>query len=233
MADGKPSLRIDWFDGSVIEDSKPRSAAFLDENEQPPGSEIEKEPVQIEKKPIGYKRLLDISLMEPDKLALEVSYRPGFWNLLDQTELKGDFIVLIVKVLDSIFKTIRLDGANSKMIKLLETRFLPSDFLEKLSDYVKTLPDVKIVEKRMNSQLWDDIETVFSTVVSLCDGIAHFHGKKTKDVFESLDKLLKVLCMSAIGVAQEHSERIGEELFERISKLESEIDIEEISVCLN
>lgn len=227
---GNPSLRIDWFDGSVIEDAKPSgSATYFDEDQVPDANE---KSTQAEKKPIGFKKLLDISLMEPDKMTLEVSYRPGFWTLFDQSDLKGDFIVLIVKILDSILKTIKFDEGNSKMRKQLETRFLHSNFLDKLTVFLSTLPKVKIVEKRLNIHLWNDVEAFFFGVVSLCEGLTHFCAKENTYIKMKIDELLKVLVINALGVSEKHFEKISEELFEMILKLENEIDASMTLVCI-
>ncbi|KAI8434631.1 hypothetical protein MSG28_003164 [Choristoneura fumiferana] len=96
----KPSLRIDWFDGTLIEESSHNSgqntSKFADEEQ--PETEVLPQPQQFQKKPIGYKKLLDISMLQPPTLTLEISHKNSFWYLMD-SELKGDFIVLIVKYL--------------------------------------------------------------------------------------------------------------------------------------
>lgn len=214
----KASLRIDWFDGTLIEDVRPNSSTtseFADE-EQPEPAKPEK-PQYTEKKPIGFKRLLDISMLKPPILNLEVSHRPGFWNLLDEKELKGDFIVLIVKILASVYKSLEI-GENSKIVKMLRTRFQNSNFLVNLKNYLDELPSVRIVEKRLNSHLWDDAESFYGNVIELCEGAISFEGSDTEFMKEILD-LLEVTEVSAIGVREEHTERFSDDMFVKIETL--------------
>lgn len=215
----KRSTRIDWFDGTIVEDTKANSD-FADEDQ--PGGETGSK--YTEKKPIGYKRLLDMSLLKPPVLTLEISHRPGFWNLFDQDDLKGDFIVLIMRILANVYKEIEPND-KSKIATLLKTKVLKSSFLEKLKKYLIDLPSVRVVDKKMNVQLWDDVEGFYLLVLELCKGIRRFAGSST-DYNDLLHDMLEALEVSAVGVREEHSERFGSELFEGISslKLETEDD---------
>lgn len=218
----KTSLRIDWFDGTLIEDNRSNTgagaSAFADE--EPPEPPPSANPQYKEKKPIGFKRLLDISMLQPPLLTLEVAHRPGFWNLFD-SELKGDFIVLIVKVLANIYKTLE-PGEKSRIANLLKTKFEKSSFLDILKEFLTDLPQVKIVEKRMNSQLWDDAESFYVNVVSLCEGIVDF-GENTPEFLNVIYDLLEVTETSAVGVREEHSETFSNDLFVRIHQSQSKI----------
>lgn len=214
-------MRIDWFDGTVVEDSRSiaTTSQFADEEEDI--SDVAKKPTHkqtnTEKKPIGFKRLLDISLLKPPILTLEVSHRPGFWNLLDEEELKGDFIVLIVKILASIYKSLR-NGENSKIVTMLKTRLRNSKFLLNLKNYITDLPAVRIVEKRLNTHMWDDAEGFFIEMVELCEGILNFGGN-SEEYLQNIFELLEATEISALGVIEEHSERFSNELFDRIEKI--------------
>ncbi|CAH0585889.1 unnamed protein product [Chrysodeixis includens] len=221
MSDNKASLRIDWFDGTLIEDARPNSSAATSEfaDEEPPEPKATPRPPYTEKKPIGFKRLLDISTLNPPILNLEVSHRPGFWNLLDEEELKGDFIVLIVRILANVYKTLE-PGENSKIVKLLRTRFQNSNFLVNIKNYLDELPSVRIVEKRLNSQLWDDAEAFYVNILSLCEGIMNFESDNVEFIKEVLD-LLELTEVSAIGVREEHTERFSNDLFVKIEDLKS------------
>ncbi|KAJ8731576.1 hypothetical protein PYW07_004740 [Mythimna separata] len=221
MSDGnKASLRIDWFDGTLIEDARPNTSGtseFADEDQPEPKPETK--PQFTEKKPIGFKRLLDISTLQPPILNLEVSHRPGFWNLLDEDELKGDFIVLIVRILANVYKTLE-PGENSKIVKLLRTRFQNSNFMVIIKNFLDELPSVRIVEKRLNSQLWDDAEGFFVSILNLCEGIINFERDNLEFMKEILD-LLEITEVSAFGVREEHTERFSNELFVRIEQLKT------------
>ncbi|KAG6440596.1 hypothetical protein O3G_MSEX001366 [Manduca sexta] len=221
MADGKSSLRIDWFDGTLIEESRlnANTSAFADED-QPEPTPPEK-PQQIEKKPIGFKRLHEISLMEPPGLTLEVAHRPGFWNLLDEAELKGDFIVLIVKILAKVYKSLE-PGERSKIATQLKTRFQNSNFLVILKKYVNGLPSVRVVEKKLNFQLWDDVEAFFFQIVNLCEEIINFGGN-SEEFLQYINDLLEITETSAIGVCKEHMEVFNDELFDKIREIRSRI----------
>lgn len=216
----KASLRIDWFDGTLIEDARPNTSAnseFADEEQPEPKPETK--PQFTEKKPIGFKRLLDISTLQPPILNLEVSHRPGFWNLLDEDELKGDFIVLIVKILANVYKTLE-PGENSKIVKLLRTRFQNSNFLVNIKNYLDELPSVRIVEKRLNLQLWDDAEAFYANILNLCEGIINFERDNLEFMKDVLD-LLEITEVSAFGVREEHTERFSNDLFVRIENLKN------------
>ncbi|XP_031766048.2 NFX1-type zinc finger-containing protein 1-like isoform X2 [Galleria mellonella] len=218
----KPTLRIDWFDGTLIEDNRQITEAsasgFADEEQAQP--ETSTKPQFTEKKPIGFKRLLDISSLEPPVLTLEVSHRPGFWNLLD-IELKGDFIVLIVKVLARIYKSLE-PNEKSRIASQLRSRFEKSNFLVTLKKYLAGLPSVRIVEKKINFQLWNDTELFFSDVVSLCEGIIHF-GDHTIEYLKEIFELLEITDESAVGVKEEHTETFSDALFNRIDQLKLKI----------
>lgn len=222
MGDGnKASLRIDWFDGTLIEESRSNTSAATSEfaDEEQPEPIPAAKPQLIEKKPIGFKRLLDISTLQPPILNLEVSHRPGFWNLLDENELKGDFIVLIVKILANVYKTLE-PGENSKIVKLLRTRFQNSNFLVNIKNYLDELPSVRIIEKRLNSQLWDDAEAFYVNILDLCEGIINFDRDNMEFMKEILD-LLEITEVSAIGVREEHTERFSNDLFVKIDHLKT------------
>ncbi|KAM3962671.1 NFX1-type zinc finger-containing protein 1 [Aphomia sociella] len=218
----KASLRIDWFDGTVIEDIRPNAAAaateFADEEENQPQTCTK--PMNTEKKPIGFKRLLDISSLRPPVLTLELSHRPGFWNLLD-IELKGDFIVLIVKILSHVYKSLE-PGEKSRIASQLRTRFEKSNFLVALKKYLAGLPSVRIVEKKINFQLWNDVELFFSDVVSLCEGIINFGGHSI-EYLKEIYELLEITDESAIGVREEHTETFSSELFVKIDQIKLNI----------
>ncbi|KAI5646618.1 AAA domain-containing protein [Phthorimaea operculella] len=217
----KPSLRIDWFDGTLIEDSRANtssSSAFADEEEVQPAAPPK--PQFTEKKPIGFKRLLEFSALKPPILTLEIAHRPGFWNLFD-SELKDDFIVLIVKILANIYKSLER-GEKSKIVTMLKTRFENSNFLEVLKNYLIGLPSVRVVEKRMNAHLWDDAQGFYNDVVSLCEGIFEFGGN-SNEFLNNIYDLLEITETSAIGVKEEHTETFTESLFERIVELKANI----------
>ncbi|XP_059049259.1 NFX1-type zinc finger-containing protein 1-like [Achroia grisella] len=217
----KSTLRIDWFDGTLIEDNHQiteDASQFADEDQVQP--ETSTKPQFTEKKPIGFKRLLDLSFLEPPVLTLEISHRPGFWNLLD-IELKGDFIVLIVKILARIYRSLE-PGENSRIASQLKSRFEKSNFLITIKNYLASLPSVRIVEKKMNFQLWNDAELFFSDVILLCEGLVHFGGHSL-DYIKEVYELLDVADESAVGVKEEHTETFSNELFTRIDQLKLRI----------
>ncbi|KAJ0176799.1 hypothetical protein K1T71_007978 [Dendrolimus kikuchii] len=220
MSENKSSLRIDWFDGTLIEDTRSNiegtSSQFADEDQLQ--TQEAPKPQHNEKKPIGFKRLLDLSLLKPPILNLEISHRPGFWNLLD-VELKGDFIVLIVKILANIYKSLE-PGEKSKIVGLLKSRFKNSNFLVNLKTYIRELPSVRIVEKRMNFYLWEDIQSFYVHILNLCEGIIDFGGNNEEFLKEIYD-LLEITQASVIGVMEEHSERFSDDLFIKIEELKN------------
>ncbi|CAH2265116.1 jg9273 [Pararge aegeria aegeria] len=217
MSETTKSIRIDWFDGTVIEESRPSTSQFDEEDkEQQPLRKLQ----ESEKKPIGFKRLLDLSLLNPPILNLELSNRPGFWLLLN-TELKGDFIILLVKIMGYLYKSID-SNEKSKIGFLLRTKFEKSDFLIKLKNYLCGLPKVKIVEKRMNMQLWDDVESNYFNVLNFCESI-FCYGGHTKEFLRNLYDIVEMAEISAIGVQEEHMEAISEIFYEKMHKLRSEI----------
>lgn len=221
----KRSTRIDWFDGTIVTDTR-AGTDFADEDQ--PGAETASK--YTEKKPIGFKRLLDMSLLKPPVLTLEISHRPGFWNLFEQDDLKGDFIVLIMRILANVYKDIEPND-KSKTATLLKTRVLKSSFLDKLKKYLIDLPSVRVVEKKMNAQLWDDVEGFYILVLELCKGINRFAGNST-DYNDVLHDLLEALEVSALGVREEHSERFSSDLFEGINSLKLDtVDEDDNWVC--
>lgn len=214
----KRSTRIDWFDGTIVEDTTAGSD-FADEDQ--PGAEVNSK--YTEKKPIGFKRLLEMSLLKPPVLTLEISHRPGFWNLFDQDDLKGDFIVLIMRILANVYKEIEPND-KSKIGTLLKTRVLKSSFLEKLKKFLIDLPSVRIVEKKLSSQLWDDVEGFYMLVLELCKGIKRQFGGSNTDYNDVLYDLLEALQESAMGVNQKHSERYSSYLKDGIHSLMLELE---------
>ncbi|KPJ16525.1 NFX1-type zinc finger-containing protein 1 [Papilio machaon] len=221
MSDSKSSLRIDWFDGTLIEDTRQNatsSSQFDDEDK--PETQTKLTPKDVEKKPIGFKRLFDLSHLKPSILTLEISHRPGFWHLLD-IDLKGDFIVLIIKILSTIYSSLE-DEEKSKIVTLLRTRFLKSVFIINLKTYLGQLPNVRIVEKKMNMQLWDDIETFYLNMFVLCEGMSKFHSKENDVLFEVLE-LLEITETSAVGVREEHMETIRDSFFTQIDQKDKDI----------
>ncbi|CAG9786568.1 unnamed protein product [Diatraea saccharalis] len=218
----KPSLRIDWFDGTLIEDNNPNIASISEfDNEEEDGQQSERKPNYVERKPIGFKRLLDISSLEGPILILEVSHRPGFWMLLD-SQLKGDFIVIIVKVLANIYNSVQ-PGEKSRITNLLKTQFERSNFLNTMKEFLINLPSVRVVEKKMNSKLWDDAEAFFSNVVYLCEGIVNYDTNNI-ELLIKICELLDVTETSAIGVKEEHTETFNDKLFIRIHNLHNKIN---------
>lgn len=219
---GKPSLRIDWFDGTLIEDSSPNTssstALFADEDQPEP--QLLPKPSLSEKKPIGFKRLLEFSTLKPPILTLEIAHRPGFWNLLDG-ELKDDFVVLIVKILAAIYKSL-VPGEKSKITAMLKTRFEKSNFLEVLGEYLIGLPSVRISEKCMNMHLWNDVQLFYSEVYMLCEGIINY-GSSSVEYLKIIHNLLEILETSAVGVKEEHTETFSDNFFEQIQELKSRI----------
>ncbi|XP_068633250.1 NFX1-type zinc finger-containing protein 1 [Battus philenor] len=217
MAD-KSSLRIDWFDGTLIENARHSANTSQFEDEEVAEPQTKKQ--EVEKKPIGFKRLLDLSLLKPPVLNLEISNRPGFWHLLD-TDLKGDFIVLIVKIFSNIYKSLEIDE-KSKIVKLIRTRFIKSLFVSNLKKYIEGLPKVRIVEKKMNMQLWDDVETFFFNMYELINGMFKFHASDM-EIFLELLELVQLTESSALGVIEEHTETIRDNLLTQIDQLKNNL----------
>ncbi|CAG9101992.1 unnamed protein product [Plutella xylostella] len=213
----KPSLRIDWFDGTVIEDSRSpntSSSAFDDEDaaEPPPAK-----PQYSERKLMGFKRLFDLSQQDASNLTLQLSGRSSFWDLLN-SELKDDFIVLITKIIAKLYASILLGQSTMMLKKLLKTKFLTSNFLNILTDYVIHLPSVRISEKRMNMQFWNDLEPFYDSVLEICDGIL-----SVEEAQESAAALLEAVRASVHGVMEEHMEQFTEDLFQKMVTIESKI----------
>ncbi|XP_047533549.1 NFX1-type zinc finger-containing protein 1-like [Vanessa atalanta] len=220
MSENSKSLRIDWFDGTVIEETRPNTSQFSEEESTEPKPLPKLQ--DIEKKPIGFKRLNDISFLNPPLLNLELSNRPGFWLLLNG-ELKGDFIVLLVKIFGSVYKSLETND-KSKIVVLLRNKFEKSDFLVKLTEYLKVLPQVKTVDKRMNTKLWDDVESFYFSVVDFCESIFLFGGH-TKEYLKLLYEVLETTELSAIGVQEEHMEPINEKFYEKLLQLKTALQV--------
>lgn len=217
MSETSKSLRIDWFDGTATEETRPSNSQFSEEDsETPPPRKL----LESEKKPIGFKRLLDLSLLKPPILNLELSNRPGFW-LLFSTDLKDDFIVLIVKILGMLYESLD-PHEKSKIGSLLRTKFEKSNFLVKLKDYLTGLPKVKITEKRMNMQLWEDVETFYFNLLTFCKAIFHYGGY-SKEFLKDLYDVVETAEISALGVQEENMEDINESFYEQISQLRTKI----------
>lgn len=219
---GKPSLRIDWFDGTLIEDTLQNTSSntglFADEDQPEP--QQPSKPSFSENKPIGFKRLLEFSTLRPPILTLEIAHRPGFWNLLDG-DLKDDFIVLIVKILATIYKSL-VPGEKSKITSMLKTRFEKSNFLKVLKEYLIGLPTIRIVEKCMNMHLWNDVQLFYSEVYMLCEGIINY-GSNSVEYMKNIHDLLEILETSAIGVKEEHTETFSDNFFKQIEELKCRI----------
>lgn len=137
------------------------------------------------------------------------------------SDLKGDFIVLIVKILANVYKSLDL-GEKHMIVSVLKSKFVKSNFLKTLKDYMNELPAVRIVEKRMNSQLWDDAESFYFNVLTICEGIYNFSGKN-KEQLDEVHSLLETLKFSAEGVIAEHRERFRDDLFYGIEDLEKKL----------
>ncbi|CAH2980996.1 unnamed protein product [Chilo suppressalis] len=224
MCDGnKSSLRIDWFDGTLVAASSSNSnvitASNFDDEDQPQ-QQTQVKPQYVEKKPIGFNRLQQISLLKGFALTLEVAHRPGFWMLLDM-ELKGDFIVLIVDVLTNIYNSLE-PYEKSRISTLLKTKFEKSMFLKTLNNYLTNLPFIRVVEKRMNTHFWDNPEVFYSNVILLFETMVNYDQKNIELLIE-INDLLSITESSIVGVKEEHTERFSDELFVRIHKLQCKL----------
>lgn len=211
----KPFLRIDWFDGTVVEDTRP---AIFEAEEDTSQQDIElasqNKPRYTERKLMGFKRLLDISQQETTSILLQLSERSSFWDLLD-SELKNDYIVLVTKIICKLY-TFLLSGQKSIMLtKLLNTKFIPSNFLKTLSEYMLNLPSTRIVEKRLNMMFWNDVESFCMNVLGICEGICTLHLSEV----EKIGCLLGTLQTTVDGLIEEHSERFSETLFCKIADI--------------
>ncbi|CAH0715751.1 unnamed protein product, partial [Brenthis ino] len=211
MGESSKSLRIDWFDGSVTQETRPNHSQYLNEEISKPKPQSTLR--ETEKKPIGFKRLLDLSLLKPPILNLELSNRRGFWYLFNGN-LKGDFIVLLVKIISSVYKSLEPND-TSKITTLLIYKFQKSNFLFQLKDYLNTIPKVKTVDKRMNMQLWDDVESFYFLVLDLCVAIFK-SGLAPKIYLEQLYDILEVAEVSAIKVQENHMEPIREKFYQQL-----------------
>lgn len=220
MSENSKSLRIDWFDGTVIEETRPSTSQFSEENttETKPSLRLQ----EVEKKPIGFKRLHDLSFLNPPVLNLELANRPGFW-LLFNVELKGDFIVLLVKILATLYKSLETNE-RSKIVFQLKNKFEKSDFLVQLKEYLKGLPKVRTVDKRINTKFWDDVEAFYFSLIEFCESIFLF-GVHSKEYLEQLCDLIEIAELSAIGVQENHMEPINEKFYEKVIFLKNELQI--------
>ncbi|XP_041978913.1 NFX1-type zinc finger-containing protein 1-like isoform X2 [Aricia agestis] len=210
------SYRIDWFDGSVIEDRPTASTTVEPQRAQSPKDTKEGNV----KKAIGFIKLYEISQLESPILNLELEARPGFW-LLFSSGLSDDFIVLIVKTLKTLYKSLEKND-SFKLFQLLETKFMESDFFNKLHDYVKKLPDVRLSQKSRNSQLWNDVNGFFSDLLDFCKGIFNFY-KNRREYLKKLEKVVEVTYVSAFGVAENHSESISSNFYQNIAILQEDL----------
>lgn len=210
----KPSLRIDWFDGTVIEE--PRLASSVTNFDDEPISEPVPHPQTTERKLMGFKRLLDLSQQDATSLTLQLSGRSSFWDLI-QTELKNDYVVLAVKIIAKLYFYLQSGQKSPMLSKLLQTKFIPSNFLDTLYNYILNLPSTRIVEKRMNMSFWEDPESFFRNLLIIYEGIVSMNESiKTTAVLEILEVSIK-------GVMTEHMETFSDELFQRIYNLNGKI----------
>ncbi|XP_038209976.1 NFX1-type zinc finger-containing protein 1-like isoform X2 [Zerene cesonia] len=79
----------------------------------------------------------------------------------------------------------------------------------------------------MNMQFWDDVELVYNNVYEMCEGLYNQEGQSNEFLRELYD-LLNTAEESAIGVQEEHSERINQSLYTKLQKLK-EVIVQSIS----
>ena len=227
------SFRIDWFDGTVTENTRSTTSNYLDE-EGTTSKQISKQSPQssqqIEKKAIGFKRLLDLSNLSQPILNLELSNRPGFW-LLFKDDLKGDFIVLLVKIIKTVYQSLDVYD-TSKIVYLLKDEFEKSDFLCKLKEYLIDIPKVRTVNKPRNAYLWDDVESFYFSVLNLCAAIVKL-GNNSNEYLKKLYDILEVAETSAIAVQEEHMEPIKPKFYEEVYELKMKLEQSSRFVSIN
>lgn len=219
---GKP-FRIDWFDGTVTENTRPITSKYFDEEGSTSKQIPEQAPKtqQTEKKPIGFKRLLELSNLSQPLLNLELSNRPGFW-LLFKEDLKGDFIVLLVKVMKKVYQS--LDPYDtSKIVYLVKNEFEKSNFLSKLKEYLIDIPKERTVNKPRNAYLWDDVEDFFFSVIDLCTAIVNL-GNISNEYLNKIYDTLEVAETSAIAVQEEQMEPIKPKFYEELHELKMKLE---------
>lgn len=211
----KPSHRIDWFDGTVIEEPRQLSP------EASTDATIEPQTQYTERKLMGFKRLLDLSVQDACTICLELLSRTSFWELL-QTELKGDYIVIITRIIAKLCIFLQSGFATLLIRNLLKHKFLPSRFIETLHNYLLSLSTTRIANKRLNMLFWNDLESFYSNVLEICKGIC-FH---IPEEAEKVEPLLKATSDSVHGVMVEHRETFTQELFNAITNAENILTIE-------
>lgn len=167
---GNPSVKIDWFDGTLVECSTSKIE---------PGPSLARQSENInsknnshctERKIMGFMKLQELSNLDHNSLVLQLSGRTSFWDLLN-TELKDDLIVLVVKILAKLYQYLELNPTSPALDYVLKTKFLKSEFFNStLGKYLARVPDTKMADKRFNMQFWNDLESFYNNVVTIGSG---------------------------------------------------------------
>lgn len=200
----RPGLRIDWFDGSVVEGpvSTTSSQGFILSDIPDSWDEIPVADVQPPKNLMGFKDLLYLSQQEPSNIILKLSCPTTFWNLLD-SDMKDDYCVLLIKIFGRLFLSLKTEDNSFVLRQLLKEKFLPSQFIYKLNNYLCSVVNVKESEKDNNKLFWIDTGSVYGNVLDICCGMCF-----DKESSEKALDLIEACNLSINDAINDHGEDI-------------------------
>ncbi|KAG5870922.1 hypothetical protein JTB14_004143 [Gonioctena quinquepunctata] len=141
--------------------------------------------------------------------------RVGFKKLLEDNELSGDFLVLIVHILSTVSES---SFTHSKM-QIYQTVFSNSTYVKQLKAFITSLPFCDESEKRLNKYFWTDSDKFWYNLIDV------FKDLTTTPSYASqiLPTLLKSIVVTLPILEANQNIHISEEIKDGFGMLQNKI----------
>lgn len=164
---------------------------------------------------LGFKRLLDISTMDPDKVILILLKESVLFDKLTKEKLTGDKIILILRIVKNVCST-----AYTSNVGLILSMLCHQEFVDQLKDYVSQINQQNFNDKQTNKYLWSDVNQFWNNLAIFCETLFRL---KPNEACSVLPKLLIASVMTISMFYVFHKEEIKEDVRKRFEDLQMKL----------
>lgn len=166
---------------------------------------------------MAFKRLEALCKKEPEEVIVELANdRNGFFTKIEDT-LSGDYIVLIVRVLEKMCSSAFNSNKTMVIIKVAK-----ESFMEQLKKFVLEVPLHNAIDKNRNKYFWDNIDQFWRDLYVLCNTILELIPTTAIEV---LPKMVTAVQMTVINIQNLHHVNISDGIKENYETLQEKIII--------
>ncbi|XP_030749161.1 NFX1-type zinc finger-containing protein 1-like [Sitophilus oryzae] len=160
---------------------------------------------------MGFKYIEDLLTLDPKDVVFKLSDdKNGFIKLLNSTSISSDLIILILNLIQKVCEV----SFNDVKIKLL-TNILRSNFMDKLTSYIASIPNQSSANKNNNSYFWKDTDNFYNNLLLLATTVHEIIPSYS----ENIHQILTTFHVFVPLIEQQHAIHISDGIKESLKHL--------------